>query len=52
MYQALKVEESKLRSETAFSEALVARLRSVADLAISTRDAVFHRAASRRPRPP
>src|SRR5579859_4644617 len=45
MYQALKVEASKLRSEMAVRDALVARLRNVADWAMSTREAVFHRAA-------
>ena len=42
---ALNVEESKLRSEMASRSARVARLRSVEDWAISTRDAVPHFAA-------
>ena len=42
---ALKVEASKLRSEMAVRSSRVARLRSVEDWAMSTRDTVPHRAA-------
>ena len=42
---AVKVEESKLRSDRAMRSSRVAMLRSVEDWAISTRDAVPHRAA-------
>ena len=45
MNQALKVEASKLRSESAVRSSRVARLRSVDDWAMSTRDAVPHLAA-------
>ena len=45
MNQALNVEASKLRSERAARSSRVARLRSVEDRAISTRDAVPHLAA-------
>ena len=45
MYHALNVEESKLRTDWASRSARVARLRSVEDLAMSTREAVPHRAA-------
>ena len=45
MNHALKVEASKLRSEMALRSSRVARLRSVEDRAISTRDAVPHLAA-------
>src|SRR5689334_7956110 len=43
--QALNVAESKLRSSSAVSSCLVAKLRRVEDRATSTRDSVFHRAA-------
>ena len=45
MNHALKVEESKLRSERASRSSRVATLRSVEDWAMSTRDAVLHLAA-------
>ena len=46
MYQALKVEESKLRVDSALRSARVARLRRVAASAISMRDSVIHLAAA------
>jgi predicted nucleic acid-binding protein len=44
--QALKVEESKLRVDSALRSARVARLRRVAAWASSRRDSVFHLAAA------
>ena len=46
MNQASNVEESKLRVVSASRSARVARLRSVDDCAISTREAVPHLAAA------
>ena len=43
--QALKVDESKLRRDIAARSSRVAKLRSVDDSAMLTRDSVLHRAA-------
>lgn len=45
MNQALKVDASKLRSDIAARSCRVAKVRSVDDSAMSTRDSVLHRAA-------